>query len=235
MGGWSASHWKTATFGWLAFVVAAFAVGIAVPMQTIEQNDAAVGEAGKANRIIDAGVRPRPERPGRARGRAVEDQDGRRSRVPRHGRGRDRRTDGLRAGRRRSSRRSPPGTRARSRPTATRCMITFSPRGTYDEAVLYIDTIVAAIAERPEGAPGLLRRRGGSLDRQGARQGDQLGDREGRADRARPHARDPAARARLGCLGARAGPRRVSPPSSRRSAWSHCRARSCRWTAPSTR
>ena len=37
MGRWSASHRKTATFGWLAFVVAAFAVGIAVPMQTIEQ------------------------------------------------------------------------------------------------------------------------------------------------------------------------------------------------------
>ena len=50
MGRWSASHWKTATFGWLAFVVASFAVGIAVPMQMIEQKDAAVGEAGKANR-----------------------------------------------------------------------------------------------------------------------------------------------------------------------------------------
>ena len=53
MGRWSASHWKTATFGWLAFVIASFAVGIAVPMQMIEQKDAAVGEAGKANQIID--------------------------------------------------------------------------------------------------------------------------------------------------------------------------------------
>ena len=53
MGGWSASHWKTATFGWLAFVIAAFAVGIAVPMQMLEQKDSAVGEAGKANKIID--------------------------------------------------------------------------------------------------------------------------------------------------------------------------------------
>ena len=26
MGRWSASHWKTATFGWLAFVVVAFAL-----------------------------------------------------------------------------------------------------------------------------------------------------------------------------------------------------------------
>ena len=53
MGRWSASHWKTATLGWLALVVASFAVGIAVPMQMIEQKDAAVGEAGKANKIID--------------------------------------------------------------------------------------------------------------------------------------------------------------------------------------
>jgi hypothetical protein len=53
MGRWSASHWKTATFGWLAFVIASFAVGIAMPMQMIERKDAAVGEAGKANKIID--------------------------------------------------------------------------------------------------------------------------------------------------------------------------------------
>ena len=30
MGRWSASHWKTATFGWLALVVAVVAVGGAV-------------------------------------------------------------------------------------------------------------------------------------------------------------------------------------------------------------
>ena len=27
MGSWSAAHWKTATFGWLGFVVVAFALG----------------------------------------------------------------------------------------------------------------------------------------------------------------------------------------------------------------
>ena len=27
MGRWSAAHWKTATFGWLAFVVVAFGLG----------------------------------------------------------------------------------------------------------------------------------------------------------------------------------------------------------------
>ena len=27
MGRWSAAHWKTATFGWLAFVIVAFVLG----------------------------------------------------------------------------------------------------------------------------------------------------------------------------------------------------------------
>jgi hypothetical protein len=30
MGRWSPSHWKTAVFGWLAFVVAAITIGNAV-------------------------------------------------------------------------------------------------------------------------------------------------------------------------------------------------------------
>ena len=87
----------------------------------------------------------------------------------------------------------------------------------------------------PEGPSGLLRRRGWRLDRQGARQGDQRRDREGRADRARPHARDPAARARLGRLVARAGPGRADVPCSPPSGSSRCRASSCRWTGPSKR
>src|SRR6188474_1374345 len=37
MGRWSASHRKTAIFGWLAFVVAAFAVGMAIPTQKIDE------------------------------------------------------------------------------------------------------------------------------------------------------------------------------------------------------
>ena len=57
MGGWSASHWKTAVIGWLAFV-AAFRgfVGIQVGTKQIKQNDANVGESRTADRIIsDAG------------------------------------------------------------------------------------------------------------------------------------------------------------------------------------
>ena len=55
MGRWSARHRKTAIFGWLAFVVASFAIGTAIGMQTIDQNDSNVGEARRADHIIRDG------------------------------------------------------------------------------------------------------------------------------------------------------------------------------------
>ena len=55
MGRWSAAHWKTATFGWLAFVLVAFAVGGAVGMNTIDPNEPGPGESGRMDRILDAG------------------------------------------------------------------------------------------------------------------------------------------------------------------------------------
>ena len=53
MGRWSAAHRKTAIFGWLAFVIVAFSLSIFMPMHTIDQNDAGVGESGRADKIID--------------------------------------------------------------------------------------------------------------------------------------------------------------------------------------
>jgi RND superfamily putative drug exporter len=41
MGRWSASHWKTAVFGWLAFVIAAFYIGNAVGTKNIKDDDTA--------------------------------------------------------------------------------------------------------------------------------------------------------------------------------------------------
>ena len=55
MGRWSAAHWKIATFGWLAFVLVAFAVGSAVGMNTIDPNEPGPGESGRMDRILDAG------------------------------------------------------------------------------------------------------------------------------------------------------------------------------------
>ncbi len=55
MGRWSANHWKTAVFGWLAFVIASVVVGGAVGTKYLEQSDLAVGEAGTASKIVEAG------------------------------------------------------------------------------------------------------------------------------------------------------------------------------------
>ena len=55
MGRWSASHWKTAVFGWLAFVVASFVIGNAVGTKYLETSDTNVGEARQADKIVEAG------------------------------------------------------------------------------------------------------------------------------------------------------------------------------------
>ncbi len=55
MGRWSAAHWKTATFGWLAFVVVAFALAGTVGTKNIDPNSSGPGESGRADRILEAG------------------------------------------------------------------------------------------------------------------------------------------------------------------------------------
>ena len=53
MGRWSASHWKTAVFGWLVFVVAAFYVGnMMVGTKQIKDEDTNVGQSHKADQIL---------------------------------------------------------------------------------------------------------------------------------------------------------------------------------------
>jgi uncharacterized membrane protein YdfJ with MMPL/SSD domain len=57
MGRWSASHWKTATFGWLALVLVAFGIGGALGTKTIDPNTTGPGESGRMDRILDAGFK----------------------------------------------------------------------------------------------------------------------------------------------------------------------------------
>src|SRR5437764_4756768 len=53
MGSWSAAHWKTAVFGWLACVVVSFYVGnTLVGLKQIELNDAGVGQSHTADQIL---------------------------------------------------------------------------------------------------------------------------------------------------------------------------------------
>jgi RND superfamily putative drug exporter len=52
MGRWSASHRRLAIFGWLAFVLAAIVVGTAMGQKTIDNNNNNVGEAHRADQIL---------------------------------------------------------------------------------------------------------------------------------------------------------------------------------------
>src|SRR3954449_597412 len=55
MGRWSASHWKTAVFGWLAFVIAAVFIGGRVGRTNNQTEDANTGQSHKADQILKHG------------------------------------------------------------------------------------------------------------------------------------------------------------------------------------
>jgi uncharacterized membrane protein YdfJ with MMPL/SSD domain len=57
MGRWSAYHWKTATFGWLAFVIVVFALGGMAGTKSIDANEPGPGESGRMERILDEGFK----------------------------------------------------------------------------------------------------------------------------------------------------------------------------------
>jgi uncharacterized membrane protein YdfJ with MMPL/SSD domain len=51
---WSAAHWKTATFGWIAFVIAAVVIGGTIGTKQIGDGDSP-GESGRMARILEEG------------------------------------------------------------------------------------------------------------------------------------------------------------------------------------
>jgi uncharacterized membrane protein YdfJ with MMPL/SSD domain len=57
MGRWSAAHWKTATFGWLTFVLVAFALGSMAGTVEIDPNKPGPGESGRMDHILDEGFK----------------------------------------------------------------------------------------------------------------------------------------------------------------------------------
>jgi RND superfamily putative drug exporter len=54
---WSAARWKTATFGWLAFVLVALALGSAVGTKQVDQTAPGPGESGRMQKILDEGFK----------------------------------------------------------------------------------------------------------------------------------------------------------------------------------
>jgi uncharacterized membrane protein YdfJ with MMPL/SSD domain len=57
MGRWSAGHWKTATFGWLALLVVAFGLGGLAGTKTIDPNTSGPGQSGRMDRILNDGFK----------------------------------------------------------------------------------------------------------------------------------------------------------------------------------
>jgi len=57
MGRWSAAHWKTATFGWLAFVLVAFGLGGAIGVNNVDPGAPGPGQSGRMDRILDDGFK----------------------------------------------------------------------------------------------------------------------------------------------------------------------------------
>ena len=53
VGRWSARHWKKAVFGWLAFVVAAFAIGSMLGTNSLSMNEPGPGESGQVQKILN--------------------------------------------------------------------------------------------------------------------------------------------------------------------------------------
>jgi uncharacterized membrane protein YdfJ with MMPL/SSD domain len=160
MGRWSAKHRKTAIFGWLAFVIASFAIGATVGMQTIDKNDANVGEARKADHIIrDAGfkldeqmeyvlVQSATKTAADPAFRAVIDQS----------------IAKLESFPKVTKLRSPlaKGNEGQISKDGHAVLIQFSPKGSYDEATTYIDTIVAGTTQVQEANPGFYVGQAGS-------------------------------------------------------------------------
>ncbi len=53
-GRWSAAHWKTATFGWIAFVAVAVAIGQVSGTVKLSDSEQSTGEAARAQAILQS-------------------------------------------------------------------------------------------------------------------------------------------------------------------------------------
>jgi uncharacterized membrane protein YdfJ with MMPL/SSD domain len=159
MGHWSASHWKTAVFGWLAFVVASVFLSIQFGTTYIDQNDANVGESRTADRIIDeAGFTVD------ASGETIEEQTEMVLLQSKTLTVKDPAFKAAIADTVKTLEAFPKVRKLQSPLDAGHAdlvskdghsaLVQFTPNGTYEDVVLYIDTIVAAIDKAETRHPG---------------------------------------------------------------------------------
>jgi len=173
MGRWSAGHWKTAVFGWLAFVVVAAFLGMQIGTKSIDQNDANVGQSRAADRIInDAGFNLDKNGENiKVQGEMVLVQSKTLS-------AKDPAFKAVIKDVEKTLARFPQVRELRS-PLAPAeadliskdghsALLQYTPTGTYEEAVLYIDTIVAAVDKVESRHAGFLVDETGSVSTQKA-------------------------------------------------------------------
>ncbi len=153
MGRWSANHWKTAVFGWLAFVVAAFVIGNTVGVKYLDATDANIGEARKGDKIIAAGFPKHEDEQGEIvlvqSKNLTADNSAFKATVDDVARTLDAFPQVVEL-------RSPydPDHADQISNDRHSAMVTFRPKGTYDEALTYIESIrtkVNKIESRHEG------------------------------------------------------------------------------------
>ena len=144
MGRWSANHWKTAVFGWLAFVVASVVIGGALGTKYLEDSDLNVGEARKADKIVEAGFPTYADEMGeivliQSSTAKVEDPAFRATIEDA--------TKTLEGFPKLTEIESPSNSGNPDLVSKDRhaVMITFTPKGDYDTAATYIETIEAAV------------------------------------------------------------------------------------------
>ena len=159
MGRWSANHWKTAVFGWLAFVVASVFLGIQLGTTFIDERDANVGESRTADQMIDRALFNADEN-----GKSIEELG---EMVLLQSKTLTVTDPAFRAAISDAVRtvRSFPEVQNIESPLESShsglvsedghsAMVQFTPKGTYEEAILYIDTIVAAVDQVEARHPG---------------------------------------------------------------------------------
>ena len=159
MGRWSANHWKTAVFGWLAFVVASVFLGIQLGTTFIDERDANVGESRAADQMIERAGFTVDEN-----GESIEQLG---EMVLLQSKTLTVTDPAFRAAIADTLRtvRSFPEAQKVESPLAPAhsglvsedghsAMVQFTPKGTYEEAILYIDTIVAGVDELEARHPG---------------------------------------------------------------------------------
>ncbi|MBA3427529.1 MAG: MMPL family transporter [Actinobacteria bacterium] len=144
MGRWSARHRKLAIFGWLAFVIASVVIGSAVGTTFLEPADLTVGEAKRADRIIEDAGFNRADEQGevvlvQSKTLTTADPAFRAAIVDA-----TRTLDEFPQVRKLRSPLSA-GHADQVSKDGHSALIEFSPKGDYDEVTAYIDTIVAAV------------------------------------------------------------------------------------------